>query len=145
MIETKIEYDPPQVSSPTDTSNFDVDDNDLRPCDTQPPRHDPAFSGLHLPFVGFSFTNNSRISDLARRKKDSNANSSSSSNSNNQRSNGTVDLPSPAITQQVRVAVVTEPCQKVVQFTLGIAHRHHIDRSCEFCIYYLIVFSLGRR
>ena len=44
---------PAQVSSPTDTSNFDVDDNDLRPCDTQPPRHDPAFSGLHLPFVGF--------------------------------------------------------------------------------------------
>ena len=85
------------MSSPTDTSNFDVDDNDLRPCDTQPPRHDPAFSGLHLPFVGFSFTNNSRISDLARRKKDS--------NSNNQRSNGTVDvLPNPAITQQVRVS-----------------------------------------
>ena len=67
-----------------------MDDNDLRPCDTQPPRHDPAFSGLHLPFVGFSFTNNSRISDLATRK-----------NNNNQR-NGTataaVDtaLPSPA-------------------------------------------------
>ena len=93
------------MSSPTDTSNFDVDDNDLRPCDTQPPRHDPAFSGLHLPFVGFSFTNNSRISDLARRKKDSNANSSSNSNIN-QRSNGTVDAqPSPAITQQVRVVM----------------------------------------
>ena len=53
-----------QVSSPTDTSNFDVDDNDLRPCDTQPPRHDPAFSGLHLPFVGFSFTNNNFVIDF---------------------------------------------------------------------------------
>ena len=79
------------MSSPTDTSNFDVDDNDLRPCDTQPPRHDPAFSGLHLPFVGFSFTNNSRISDLATRK-----------NNNNIQRNGTATpaveaaLPSPA-------------------------------------------------
>ena len=34
--------------------------------------------------VGFSFTNNSRISDLARRKKDG--------NSNNPRSNGMVDI-----------------------------------------------------
>ena len=50
---TNSKLERPQVSSPTDTSNFDVDDNDLRPCDTQPPRHDPAFSGLHLPFVGF--------------------------------------------------------------------------------------------
>ena len=39
--------------------------------------------------AGFSFTNNSRISDLARRKKDS--------NSTNPRSNGMVD-----ITKQVR-------------------------------------------
>ena len=39
--------------------------------------------------IGFSFTNNSRISDLARRKKDS--------NSTNPRSNGMVD-----ITKQVR-------------------------------------------
>ena len=46
----------PEVSSPTDTSNFDVDDNDLRQCDTQPPQHNTAFSGLHLPFAGFSFT-----------------------------------------------------------------------------------------
>ena len=56
----------PEVSSPTDTSNFDVDDNDLRQCDTQPPQHNPAFSALHLPFVGFSFTMGSRLSDLGR-------------------------------------------------------------------------------
>ena len=55
----------PEVSSPTDTSNFDVDDNDIRTSDAQPPAHNPAFSGLHLPFVGFSFTLNSRLSDLA--------------------------------------------------------------------------------
>ena len=36
------------------------------------------------PPVVFSFTNNSRISDLARRKKES--------NSNNPRSNGMVDI-----------------------------------------------------
>jgi len=54
----------PEVSSPTDTSNFDVDDNDLRQCDTQPPQHNPAFSALHLPFAGFSFTMGSVLSDL---------------------------------------------------------------------------------
>ena len=54
----------PEVSSPTDTSNFDVDDNDIRQSDAQPPATNPAFSGLHLPFVGFTFTQNSRLSDL---------------------------------------------------------------------------------
>ena len=75
----------PEVSSPTDTSNFDVDDNDLRQCDTQPPQHNPAFSGLHLPFVGFSFTMNSRLSDLGKfvdkgRLAVTNENNSSSTN-----------------------------------------------------------------
>merc|ERR1739838_622980 len=60
----------PEVSSPTDTSNFDVDDNDIRVSDAQPPAHNPAFSGLHLPFVGFSFTLDSRLSDLADRLTD---------------------------------------------------------------------------
>ena len=74
----------PEVSSPTDTSNFDVDDNDLRQCDTQPPQHNPAFSGLHLPFVGFSFTMGSRLSDLGKnvetsRRRDSQTSSSTSS------------------------------------------------------------------
>ena len=35
----------PEVSSPTDTSNFDVDDNDIRQSDAQPPATNPAFSG----------------------------------------------------------------------------------------------------
>ena len=60
----------PEVSSPTDTSNFDVDDNDIRQSDAQPPSHNPAFGGLHLPFVGFSFTLNSRLSDLANKTAD---------------------------------------------------------------------------
>ena len=51
----------------SDTSNFDVDDNDIRQSDAQPPSHNPAFSGLHLPFVGFSFTLNSRLSDLGHK------------------------------------------------------------------------------
>ena len=54
----------PEVSSPTDTSNFDVDDNDIRMSDAQPPSHNPAFSGLHLPFVGFTFSQGSNLSDL---------------------------------------------------------------------------------
>lgn len=47
----------PEVSSPTDTSNFDVDDIDIRLSDALPPvPASTAFSALHLPFVGFSFT-----------------------------------------------------------------------------------------
>lgn len=46
----------PEVSSPTDTSNFDVDDSETRSQDACPPPANPAFSALHLPFVGFSFT-----------------------------------------------------------------------------------------
>lgn len=45
------------MSSPTDTSNFDVDDMDVRLSDALPPASaSSAFSALHLPFVGFSFT-----------------------------------------------------------------------------------------
>ncbi|XP_014233226.1 serine/threonine-protein kinase Genghis Khan isoform X1 [Trichogramma pretiosum] len=54
----------PEVSSPTDTSNFDVDDNDVRSSDAVPPSANSAFSALHLPFVGFSFTQGSCISEL---------------------------------------------------------------------------------
>ncbi|XP_057341567.1 serine/threonine-protein kinase Genghis Khan isoform X2 [Microplitis mediator] len=54
----------PEVSSPTDTSNFDVDDNDVRSSDAVPPSANSAFSGLHLPFIGFSFTQGSCMSDL---------------------------------------------------------------------------------
>jgi hypothetical protein len=44
-----------QVSSPTDTSNFDVDDNDIRVSDAQPPSHNPgkiemaALACIHYP------------------------------------------------------------------------------------------------
>ncbi|XP_017770239.1 PREDICTED: serine/threonine-protein kinase Genghis Khan isoform X2 [Nicrophorus vespilloides] len=55
----------PEVSSPTDTSNFDVDDADIRTSDAVPPTSaNSAFTGLHLPFVGFTFTQGSCISDL---------------------------------------------------------------------------------
>ncbi|XP_037947588.1 serine/threonine-protein kinase Genghis Khan isoform X3 [Teleopsis dalmanni] len=57
----------PQVSSPTDTSNFDVDD-DMRLSDTVPPTSNPAFSGLHLPFIGFTFSKNCCLSDLGKPK-----------------------------------------------------------------------------
>lgn len=53
----------PEVSSPTDTSNFDVDDSETRSQDTCPPPGNAAFTALHLPFVGFSFTQGSQISD----------------------------------------------------------------------------------
>lgn len=55
----------PEVSSPTDTSNFDVEDTDVKLIsDAVPPSANPAFSGLHLPFVGFTFTQHSGLSDL---------------------------------------------------------------------------------
>ncbi|XP_020291179.1 serine/threonine-protein kinase Genghis Khan isoform X1 [Pseudomyrmex gracilis] len=54
----------PEVSSPSDTSNFDVDDTDVRTSDAVPPAANSAFSALHLPFIGFSFTQGSCISDL---------------------------------------------------------------------------------
>lgn len=56
----------PEVSSPSDTSNFDVDDTDIRLSDAVPPTANPAFSGLHLPFIGFTFTQNSCLSDVGK-------------------------------------------------------------------------------
>lgn len=56
----------PEVSSPTDTSNFDVDDTDIRLSDAVPPTANPAFTGLHLPFVGFTFTQTSCLSDVGK-------------------------------------------------------------------------------
>lgn len=56
----------PEVSSPTDTSNFDVDDADIRLSDAVPPTANPAFSGLHLPFIGFTFTQTSCLSDVGK-------------------------------------------------------------------------------
>ncbi|KAL1253890.1 hypothetical protein QQF64_016119, partial [Cirrhinus molitorella] len=53
----------PEVSSPTDTSNFDVDDDCLKNCETLPPPSHTAFSGHHLPFVGFTYTSKCTISD----------------------------------------------------------------------------------
>lgn len=55
----------PDVKSPTDTSNFDVDDTEVKLLsDSVPPTSNPAFSGHHLPFVGFTFTQHSNLSDL---------------------------------------------------------------------------------
>ncbi|XP_042899175.1 serine/threonine-protein kinase Genghis Khan isoform X2 [Parasteatoda tepidariorum] len=53
----------PEVSSPTDTSNFDVDESDLKHSESSPPVANPVFSGVHLPFIGFTFTSGSKISD----------------------------------------------------------------------------------
>ncbi|XP_078239131.1 serine/threonine-protein kinase MRCK alpha isoform X6 [Pogona vitticeps] len=53
----------PEVSSPTDTSNFDVDDDCLKNSETMPPPTHTAFSGHHLPFVGFTYTSSCILSD----------------------------------------------------------------------------------
>ncbi|XP_073348673.1 serine/threonine-protein kinase MRCK beta isoform X6 [Pagrus major] len=53
----------PDVSSPTDTSNFDVDDDVLKNPDISPPTSHTGFTGQHLPFVGFTFTTGSCFAD----------------------------------------------------------------------------------
>jgi len=53
----------PEISSRTDTSNFDVDDEEAR-REAQPPNMgNSTFSGRNLPFVGFSFNRDSKLSD----------------------------------------------------------------------------------
>ncbi|XP_037694284.1 serine/threonine-protein kinase MRCK gamma isoform X3 [Choloepus didactylus] len=49
----------PELRGPMDTSNFDVDDDTLNHPGTLPPPSHGAFSGHHLPFVGFTFTSRS--------------------------------------------------------------------------------------
>ncbi|XP_063172780.1 serine/threonine-protein kinase MRCK gamma [Candoia aspera] len=46
----------PEVASPADTSNFDVDDDTLKESETLPPISHSTFSAHHLPFVGFTYT-----------------------------------------------------------------------------------------
>ncbi|XP_069327737.1 serine/threonine-protein kinase MRCK gamma [Eulemur rufifrons] len=49
----------PELQGPMDTSNFDVDDDTLNHPGTLPPPSHGAFSGHHLPFVGFTYTSSS--------------------------------------------------------------------------------------
>ncbi|XP_063079112.1 serine/threonine-protein kinase MRCK beta isoform X3 [Engraulis encrasicolus] len=53
----------PDVTSPSDTSNFDVDDDVLKNPDIAPPMSHTGFTGQHLPFVGFTYTTESCFSD----------------------------------------------------------------------------------
>ncbi|KAK3093861.1 hypothetical protein FSP39_021152 [Pinctada imbricata] len=64
----------PEVSSPTDTSNFDVDEGDFRHTDTVPPHSNAAFKGHHLPFIGFTFTSDTPVSDLGNLQEASHLN-----------------------------------------------------------------------
>uniref|UniRef100_W4VRQ2 non-specific serine/threonine protein kinase n=1 Tax=Corethrella appendiculata TaxID=1370023 RepID=W4VRQ2_9DIPT len=74
----------PEVSSPTDTSNFDVDDTDIKLSDAVPPTTNPAFSGHHLPFIGFTFTQGSCLSDTGKLSRAiSNNNNNNHHNHNN--------------------------------------------------------------
>ncbi|EDM12591.1 CDC42 binding protein kinase gamma (DMPK-like) (predicted) [Rattus norvegicus] len=53
----------PELRGPVDTSNFDVDDDTLNRPETLPPSSHGAFSGHHLPFVGFTYTSGSLTDD----------------------------------------------------------------------------------
>ncbi|TKR86935.1 hypothetical protein L596_011429 [Steinernema carpocapsae] len=55
----------PELSSPTDTSNFDVESvaDDFAPSEAQRPLGTAAFTGHHLPFIGFTFTHPREIED----------------------------------------------------------------------------------
>uniref|UniRef100_A0A8C8SS32 non-specific serine/threonine protein kinase n=1 Tax=Pelusios castaneus TaxID=367368 RepID=A0A8C8SS32_9SAUR len=53
----------PEVTSPADTSNFDVDDDTLKELETLPPVSHSAFTGHHLPFVGFTFISGCLLSE----------------------------------------------------------------------------------
>ncbi|KAL3874670.1 hypothetical protein ACJMK2_037651 [Sinanodonta woodiana] len=55
----------PEVSSPTDTSNFDVDDSDFKHTDVVPLSSHAVFKGHHLPFIGFTFTKDCALNDLS--------------------------------------------------------------------------------
>ncbi|CAF3715488.1 unnamed protein product [Rotaria socialis] len=56
----------PVVNSPSDTSNFDVDDIEPSNKDVVPPVSHAAFTGHHLPFIGFTHSANNRYSDGAK-------------------------------------------------------------------------------
>uniref|UniRef100_A0A8C5WER1 non-specific serine/threonine protein kinase n=1 Tax=Leptobrachium leishanense TaxID=445787 RepID=A0A8C5WER1_9ANUR len=53
----------PEVDSPSDTSNFDVDDESLKTSATLPPNSLNGFAAHLLPFVGFTFTFDCSLSD----------------------------------------------------------------------------------
>lgn len=48
-----------------------MDDTDIRISDAVPPTANAAFTALHLPFVGFTFTQGSAFCDLSSVSKDS--------------------------------------------------------------------------
>ena len=48
----------------SDTSNFDVDESDFTPKEVVPLQSNSIFSGNHLPFLGFTYTKGSKLSDL---------------------------------------------------------------------------------
>eukprot|EP00127_Corallochytrium_limacisporum_P001463 Clim_evm16s57 gene=Clim_evmTU16s57 len=62
LLETEPPY-VPKVSSPDDTSNFDIEQvMSMAPPPTERgPANTGAFSGANLPFVGYSFTRQARI------------------------------------------------------------------------------------
>ncbi|XP_056408509.1 serine/threonine-protein kinase MRCK alpha-like [Hyla sarda] len=53
----------PEVDSPADTSNFDVDDETLKNSETLPPSNNNGFATHLLPFVGFTYTSNCPLAD----------------------------------------------------------------------------------
>ena len=96
----------PEIISPTDTSNFPDDHDDPRIIAQTPVLGNASFSGKNLPFVGFTFTRNSKLSDigmqqLAKSEKKSDKSEKENINSStNGLSSPNVELRSDKITQQ---------------------------------------------
>lgn len=114
----------PEISSRTDTSNFDVDVEESR-IEAQPPTMgNSTFSGKNLPFVGFSFNRDSKLSDIGMRNLDNNSAVSSSTPSNN-----TVSIPTTTPEQNQEVLMLQERLREVETKLTSAESQRNVEKK----------------